>query len=415
MLNVFSKLTEKLIHEQLMKFLLENSLIADNQFGFMPNRSTTDAILGKTTVLYNARNKREYAATLYLDLRKAFDTVDHALLLIKLKGFGLSENTLKWFKNYLESRHQCTLANGKKSTAGNVPCGVPQGSIMGPLLFIIYVNSIITTIENAHVHMYADDLAVTVTGKDVGRIKNILQVETEKIGNWCSKNKLTVNTDKTVVMWNYSTRNTPHLVGMDIDLLGKRLKRVNTFNYLGVIIDTNLSLIPQAKKIINLMQVRLAQLKRIRPTMDNELSLKIYKLMVQPIMDYADFLLDGAPGWAIDKLQVLHNYGLRITERIWDARDIGVDELMDRCQSERLTERRRKHLLAIMYKFSRVEDNTVRAPRQLRGAEKIRLKVQPPKQDVFYKSPLYRGKEMWDKLDKDQQRKISIDSFKADL
>ena len=113
----------------------------------------------------------------------------------------------------------------------------------------------------------------------------------DRIAVWCSKNKLTVNTERTGLMWTYSNRNPPDLEPPTIAL--KTRKTVKSYNYLGVIIDVELSWKKQAAKVVNLMKIRLAQLRQIRPSLDNDLALEIYNIMVLPIMDYSDFLLDG--------------------------------------------------------------------------------------------------------------------------
>ena len=115
------------------------------------------------------------------------------------------------------------------------------------------------------------------------------------------------------------------------------------------------------------------------------------------------------------KLQVLHNYGLRIVLEIWDARDIHVQNLLEICNSERLTERRKIHLQSLMYRMSKRPDCVVSAPRYLRGHDKVRLKIQQPKSDIYLKSPVYRGKIAWDELTAVQHKKPSLDSFKNSL
>ena len=138
-LNIFSKLIEKAVHNQLMAYLLEHQLICDRQFGFMPGRSTHDAIFGLVQDLYEARNSGDIVAVVFLDLRKAFDTVNHLLLLSKLKNIGCNNESLSWFTDYLSNRSQRTLANGVYSSDESVTCGVPPGFCIGaPALHHLY-------------------------------------------------------------------------------------------------------------------------------------------------------------------------------------------------------------------------------------------------------------------------------------
>ena len=190
---------------------------------------------------------------------------------------------------------QRTKANGKSSTLEQVPCGVPQGSVLGPLLFLIYINDVQDVIKNSNYYMYADDLAIVTSGADVHRIQQILQLDTSAVGTWCQENKLTINTDKTYVMWTYPRTAPPDLSDVGIVLGGKTLNVVHQFNYLGVLLDRYMSLAPQCNKVINLVKVRKAQLRRVRRRTDKETSLLVYKLMVIPIMEYCAIWLMVAP------------------------------------------------------------------------------------------------------------------------
>ena len=256
-----------------MDYLISNKIISENQSGFVPGRSTSDAVFSLVNTLYHARNRQERSAVVFLDLRKAFDTVDHSILLHKLSQYGVDEESCLWLKDYLTQRMQQTRANNNLSTAEPVTMGVPQGSVLGPLLFITYINNIESVIKHGKTFLYADDLAVVVSGKDPARVKALLQADLDSIGKWCAANKLTVNSEKTQVLWVYSPRSIPNLVGQELTLNGVVLKVVQEFNYLGVKVDTYLSLSSQLKKQIGLMRLRLSQLRRVRMRTDQYTSL----------------------------------------------------------------------------------------------------------------------------------------------
>ena len=263
LLNCVSKIAEKTVHKQLLDYMIANNIIADEQAGFVPGRSTGDSIFGLVNHLYSAMNKQERSAVVFLDLRKAFDTVDHSILLQKLRHYGIDDASRGWFQNYLDSRLQQTRANDMTSSLQEVRMGVPQGSVLGPLLFIVYMNDVINSITHSSTFLYADDLAIVISGKDPERVKSLLQLDLDSVSRWCSDNKLTINNDKTHVLWVFSPRSIPDLSNCDLTIDGRVLSVVPVFNYLGLNIDRHLNMASQLKKQIRLLRMRLPQLRFI--------------------------------------------------------------------------------------------------------------------------------------------------------
>ena len=287
--------------------------------------------------------------------------------------------------------------------------------MLGPLLFVLYINDIVKCIKNASCYLYADDLAILVSASDVGRIKMLLQEDLDAITVWCSLNRLTINTEKTKVLWCYSQRQKPDLAGCDLLVQNRTLSVVRDFNYLGVNIDYCLSFSSHGLKLKGMVSGKKAQLKHIRKTVDRGISMLVYKQMIRPIMEYSSFILDGASEWVPRRLQVLQNDCLRICERIRSAQDIDLDLLHARCKIEWLVDRCNTSLLSIMYKRANNVDLTVEPPRELRSSSKIKLKVERPKPEIFRKSPLYRGSMLWDELTADKQHKPTRLLFLASL
>ena len=134
--------------------------MSNQQFGFIPGRSTNDAIFYITRDLFEANNSNQPSAVVFIDLRKAFDTINHMTLFAKLFNYGVSGQALEWIQSYLAARTQYTVANNTVSGTRGIPCGVPQGSVLGPLLFLVYINSVENAITNTKGYVYADDLAL---------------------------------------------------------------------------------------------------------------------------------------------------------------------------------------------------------------------------------------------------------------
>ena len=161
------KLIEKIAHSYFSGFLEFNGVLTENQGGFRKGFSTAGSIVDLTNLLLNNVNSGNLSLAAFIDLRKAFDTVNHEILLEKLCLYGIKHNNLKWCANYLTNRFQKTMANGVLSRERAIACGVPQGSVLGPLFFIVYVNDVMSAVKNVHVQLYADDTVLVANGKTV--------------------------------------------------------------------------------------------------------------------------------------------------------------------------------------------------------------------------------------------------------
>ena len=184
------KLLEKIVHTRIMEHLEVNNLLDPKQGGFRANHSTTNTISKFTENIYKGINEGELTIAPYIDLKKAFDTVNHKILLQKLGKLGIQNNNLKWLRNYLSNRSQSTLANGILSTSNRITCGVPQGSVLGPLLFV-YVNDLSSILSNSGQYLYADDTVIYRSGSDLQDTTNLLQTDLNSFGSWYKSNKLT--------------------------------------------------------------------------------------------------------------------------------------------------------------------------------------------------------------------------------
>ena len=200
LLPIPGKILEKLFHYHLTNFLEQNKFLSEKQNGFRKNCSTLNSIVNLTNDVFESINNGEYTIAAFIDLKKAFDTVNHKILLKKLYYAGIRNNTWKWIENYLHNRVQKTFCNGIKSENGYVTFGVPQGSILGPLFFLIYINDIQNVLDNNSYQLYADNTVIYCSNKSKDLAENKLQNLIEKFSKWCSQNALTINIKKTKVM-----------------------------------------------------------------------------------------------------------------------------------------------------------------------------------------------------------------------
>ena len=196
-LPVFSKVLERIMYNRVYNHLNSKGLLHEKQFGFQRNNSTEHAIFQLTRDIASSFEKGEYTLGVFIDLSKAFDTVDHQILIKKLQYYGIDGTALEWFKSYLSNRKQYISTQEISESCLDIICGVPQGSILGPLLFLIHVNDLFKVSNRLMEVMFADDKNLFLSHKNIDTRFAIMNVELENISTWFKSNKLSLNVDKT--------------------------------------------------------------------------------------------------------------------------------------------------------------------------------------------------------------------------
>ena len=348
LLPIIGKLVERFVHGQTMEYLNRHELLSPYQNGFRQAHSTVDTIYKLISDIDINNNSGLDTLAVYVDFKKAFDTVDHSVMIGKAAALNLDISVLNWLSVYLDNRVQSTLINNQRSDKQMVPCGVPQGSIMGPLLFLIYINDIDKDIYNSQLLLYADDLVI-YRSVDRGNVLgvsdiNIFQKDLDVIHSWCSTNKLTINLKKNKYMY-FSQHNIrqPQLKMGDY-----MLQLTRTYTYLGVVLDPQLSVKPYINQVRRNASYKLKLLRKIRKLLTVKAAETIAKSMVIPTMDYGNMFLTGCSADDLGDLDVIHNHALRCAFNIYNPRDLHVDLLLLRANTLTLRKKRVLQLLCII-------------------------------------------------------------------
>jgi len=272
-----AKIFEKLIFRQLSKYINDFSLLTPNQSGFRPNHSTTTALTKFTNDIFSAHDINKSTGAIFIDLSKAFDMVNHYILLDKLYAIGLSKSAVLWFNSYLHYRRQSVSFSTALSQPRIMETGVPQGSSLGPLLFSIFINELPQICLDSQIHLYADDTVIYTSNNDISKIQSSLQLDLNLIQTWFSSNLLLLNKKKTYNIL-FATRSALHKQNNSFQvkfLDGTPLMNVDKIKYLGLWLDSRLTFRPHIDFIVKNINCSLRMLYRSINCFTKQIRLKI--------------------------------------------------------------------------------------------------------------------------------------------
>ena len=236
LLSIFDKIIENLMHIRLYQFLESNNILYNNQYGFGKNSSTTHALLKITEQIRESIENKKYGYVVFIDLKKAFDTVNHDILIQKLEHYGIRNNRLKWFQSYLNNRKQYVYVNGQSSELMDIKSGVPQGSVLGPLLFLIYINDLPNISKKLKLFLFADDTNIYHEDDNLRNFEKTLNQELKKLNQWLCVNRLALNVNKTNFVL-FHTFNTPIKENITLKINSIAIQEQKYIKYLGVLLD----------------------------------------------------------------------------------------------------------------------------------------------------------------------------------
>ena len=411
------KIFEHLIHSQIDSFLEQNNLLTKSQNGFRSKHSTIQTVFDFTTELTNFYNDHFDTIAIYIDFKKAFDTVNHNLLIEKLTSFNFGNNIRLLLKSYLSDRSQATFLNGYTSHETNITYGVPQGSVLGPKLFLIFINDLVHIIQHSKYFLYADDIVMykKLNNSNVQQDVELFNQDIKAIELWCLKNELTINIKKTKLQYFPHSRNIDCTIfenDVACQIYGQRLSYVGTFKYLGIDIDRNLNMKSFFDSMYKLVSHKLYLLKLIRPSLTIDAALAVGKSMLLSLIDYGNIFLTCVTQEDRSDLQKLQNKILRCCLNIVDPLDINIIEMHSLVNVDLVDKRRAYHLLTLVHrnvkgnKFEMVDHNV-----NTRYNDGYKINLIRPRNEHVRKTSYYIGTSSWNDLDLDL-RELDITSFK---
>lgn len=312
-LPTLSKLFERHIADQIHLYFKETNIIHQNQSGFRRNHSSHTALLRLIESWLRDIDNGKMIGAVFLDLRKAFDLVDHQILLHKLKLYHFSEKSIQLFKSYLSNRRQLVKVGNLKSNYSVITSGVPQGSILGPLLFLLYINDLSDACPTANTDLYADDSTLHKSGFSVQEIQLQLQHNLNNISDWCAVNNMSINPSKTTCMLIGSPFKINHSNKLELTINSTILENKDFHNVLGVLVDKYLSWKYHIEYVCRKLNSKIALLKGIINYLTEDMKQMFYNAYILPILDYCCIIWGkNTKGCYINKVFVIQKRIIKI-------------------------------------------------------------------------------------------------------
>ena len=404
-----------------MAFITQFEILYLNQFGFRQKRSTSMAVLTFVEKIRQSIDSGDYSIGLFLDFSKAFDTINHNILLEKLEHYGFRGLGLNLIRSYLSNRTQITNFDGTLSATDPITCGVPQGSVLGPLFFLLYINDIYLVSPKLFFVLFADDTNILLNGKDLTELNEILKTELAKISQWLNANKLSLNVDKThyIIFTSYKKRFNAN--NFKLHFNGKLIERASNTKFLGIIIDENLTWKPHIKMVNSKASRINGILYRIRHLLNQKSILTIYYSLIYSYLSYSNIIWGGAKRTHLEPLLKIQKRFARIATNS-DFREHATP-LFNQLKLLHIHDIFKLQQVEFMYKWTNNKDNyktifpnyftanSTYHHHNTRQKNQLRL---PKTKTIYYGQAMikYTAPIIWNNLNNEIKDSISIEQLK---
>jgi hypothetical protein len=417
------KVLEKEVQKQLVKYLYEHDFISLSQSEYRKFHGTHTSVHRVIEDLLDNMSDKMFTGICLLDISKCFDTINHELLLKKLTYYGILNKQHNWFKSYLHERSQVVVCHNTLSDTASTSIGVPQGSVLGPILFLLFSNDLPNNVSSGSCNMFADDTILYVNGENAPDVEGKLQSCVNEAQKWFNGNKLLLNAKKsnTMIVKPYVRKNCQHSCKIYIDQNIK--ENIDTALYLGLLIDNKLSWTNQINKICKTLGMKIANLKRAKQYGNKEILDLIYHYTIQPVIDYGITIWSDTTSCNLQKIQRLQNYCARIVMNNFDFKNMRGIELVKILKWMSIKERVDYFLCLSMFKCLHdkaphyMQNEVSLVPNIMtRYNEKRAYDIYlPPFISNTKERSLYvRGAKVWNKLPCDIKKINNIDTFKRE-
>ena len=322
-LPIFDKILEKLMHSRLISYIKKHKILNNAQYGFQKHKSTSMAIIDLLDKVSQSLKNKSFSCCVFLDLAKAFDTVSHEILLKKLEHYGIRGISNNWFRSYLSNRKQSVSVNNKLSTELPISYGVPQGSILGPLLFILYINDIIKSSNKLYFVQFADDTCLFMKNKNKTTLADEFNSELASVSDWLVSNKLSLNVNKSNFLFfsNQRDKEPPELKMQNTVIENKEVVK-----YLGVLIDNKLKWTQHIKSISQKISRGIGILHSTKFLVPHSILLNLYFAFIQSHLLYG-ILAWGSPLSHLGELNKIVNKAEKIINKYCNSNILHLDQL----------------------------------------------------------------------------------------